>query len=247
MARGLGIDPARVGAAAAVAAPPRSPIHAGLKPTSAGALVKYTLIAVVGGLSAVSANSEAEPAAAPLELRQPQQLAPEAVSSAPLELRAPVVDSRPTQPARTSPEPRVWARRVESARGSLARDRAASAPPPAAHVPSPSQGVIDPLLLEVQQLDRVRAALGAGRSLAALGELDAYDARFPRGELTLEAAVLRVRALTRAGRFAIAARLARSALELPGSERYRSELGRRVDGEDDVDKLGSASTLKEPR
>jgi hypothetical protein len=104
------------------------------------------------------------------------------------------------------------------------------------------------LLAEVKQLDRVRSALDSAKVQAALGELDAYDARFPRGVLALEAVVLRVRALARAGQFAVAARVARHALTLSGSERYRSELVRLVGDEvTSVDKVQRARTLEAPR
>jgi len=109
--------------------------------------------------------------------------------------------------------------------------------------------LVDPLMLEVRELDRVRAALGSGRTLEALRTLDTYETKFPHGALRLEAAVLRVRTLERAGRFAHAARLARAALELPGSERYRPELTRVAGGSENtpLDKDEQRSTLKGSR
>lgn len=49
----------------------------------------------------------------------------------------------------------------------------------------------DQLKLEVQQLDRVRAALGTGDRERALQLLDGYERRFPNGTLAPEAAKLR--------------------------------------------------------
>jgi hypothetical protein len=55
--------------------------------------------------------------------------------------------------------------------------------------PLPTKG--DQLKQEVQQLDRVRAALGNGDRARALELLDAYDRRFPSGTLAPEATKLR--------------------------------------------------------
>lgn len=55
--------------------------------------------------------------------------------------------------------------------------------------PLPAKG--DQLKQEVQQLDRVRAALGNGDRARALELLDAYDRRFPSGTLAPEATKLR--------------------------------------------------------
>lgn len=53
---------------------------------------------------------------------------------------------------------------------------------------------------EVAALDQVRGALSAGNARGALARLDAYDQRYPRGTLSPEATVLRVRALVQIGR-----------------------------------------------
>jgi hypothetical protein len=81
------------------------------------------------------------------------------------------------------------------------------------------------LIAEVRQLDRVRSALPASPD-AALRLLDEYATAFPDGKLTLEAQVLRVRALSEGGAAAAAAKLARRTLAEPGSERYRGTLER---------------------
>ena len=80
------------------------------------------------------------------------------------------------------------------------------------------------LMEEVKRLDAVRAALRRSEPQGALGALDRYDTDFARGELALEAAVLRVQALRDSGAIAAATRLARRTLAEPGSERYRAKL-----------------------
>jgi outer membrane protein assembly factor BamD (BamD/ComL family) len=52
---------------------------------------------------------------------------------------------------------------------------------------------------ETKALDRVREHLAAGRPAQALGEIERYRARWPRGALAAEAALLRVDALLRSG------------------------------------------------
>lgn len=243
----LGIDLARIEASAALHPAPAQDavriIQAALEPARAGALVKCTLIAVIGGLFAANATSEVEVIGASMAMAEVHaaEVAPPVLLEA-----APAAMPNESTAAENTPKP---------AAANLARPQGPRArkPVPAASVAA-SDGVdgdtsaADPLLLEVSHLDRVRAALGSGRTLEALRVLDAYETRFPRGALQLEAAVLRVRTLERAGRFAHAARLARAALELPGSKRYRAELTR-VGGSEGTrrDKGVSNSTLREPR
>jgi TolA-binding protein len=59
--------------------------------------------------------------------------------------------------------------------------------------------VASALPVELATLDRARGAMGAGELTRALAILDAYAARFPRGAMAPEAAVLRVEALVKAG------------------------------------------------
>lgn len=61
---------------------------------------------------------------------------------------------------------------------------------------------------ELVLLEQARAALHSGSSNAALQVLSRYGERYPRGNLRLEAEVLRVEALASAGRTSEAARLA---------------------------------------
>jgi hypothetical protein len=244
----LGIDLARIEASAALMRPAPAVDAVSLAktgPASTGALVKCTLIAVIGGLSAVSATSQVEAVSTPLvlEVQIAQVTAPPAHPAAMIEAA--------TVPNLTAFEQTTMlAEAAPRSRASLARTRT----PTAALKVDTENGVdaqssaTDPLLLEVARLDRARAALGSGRTLEALRALDEYAASFPRGALQLEATLLRVRALERAGRFAHAAQLARRALDLPGSERYRAELNRATGREgEQLDKVVPASTLEEAR
>lgn len=242
----LGIDLARIDASAALvrstpASESASLAKAGLEPASAAALVKCTLIAVIGGLSAVSTTSQVEAVSAPImtEVRT--------AASVPAPAPTAVMSERTTAPqAATSDESVRPGEPLAPTLVRRARKPAAAAKVEPAGVHS--ENATDPLLLEVEQLDRVRAALGTGRTVDALHAIDEYEARFPRGALRLEASVLRIRTLERAGRFANAARLARSVLELSGSERYRSELVRVANGEGTRgDKGERGSTLEESR
>jgi TolA-binding protein len=69
-----------------------------------------------------------------------------------------------------------------------------------------------PLTLELAILDRARAALASGDATRALSALDEHAARFPRGTLSAEAAVLRIEAVARTGDTDTARRLAHAFL-----------------------------------
>jgi hypothetical protein len=80
------------------------------------------------------------------------------------------------------------------------------------------------LLAEVRLLDEAREALAAGQATLALATLSRYADQFSGGTLSLDAAVLEVRALARAGQRTAAHRLALRTLSRSDSARYRSEL-----------------------
>jgi hypothetical protein len=173
-------------------------------------------IAIGVGLRASDAPSPAGPPAAPsaaavTSVPEPSLVvanaAPEATVAA-----APAAADVASAPARTeAPARAARTRRAPSARGQRA-----------AEVASPDAE--SRLLDEVRLLDEARGALAAERPRAALATLARYAAEFPRGTLTLDAAVLEIRALVRADAAAQAQRLAREALSRPDSARYRSEL-----------------------
>jgi hypothetical protein len=79
-------------------------------------------------------------------------------------------------------------------------------------------------LQEVQSLDRARAALRQGRPALASQHLARHVARFPSGELQLEADVLRVEAWHASGNQSRARSLAQQLLKRPLAERYRQRL-----------------------
>ncbi|MDI1451324.1 hypothetical protein [Polyangium sp. 6x1] len=99
---------------------------------------------------------------------------------------------------------------------------------PAAPAPAASADRAARLAAELQALRIAREALASGDGPRALGALDDYAARFPRGHLALEAEVLRIEALSRAGD-ASAADRARRFLEAhpqsPYAERLRPLAG----------------------
>ncbi len=124
--------------------------------------------------------------------------------------------------------------RVEGPRGQPQTSGATqgSLPAPAtAPLATTEQGASSALSFsaELRSLDEARAAIAAKEPARALGILDGYTARFPRGAMAPEAAVLRIEALANAGDHAAAERVAEVFLrENPGSPyapRVRSLLG----------------------
>jgi hypothetical protein len=111
-------------------------------------------------------------------------------------LAAPVASSNQGLPAATTERPAE-----PPAPSALPSATAKSKPVLAAPVPST-------LEQELALLERARAQLSSGDSAAALSELDRYAGQ-RGGRLVAEATLLRLQALTRAGRAAEASRLAR--------------------------------------
>jgi TolA-binding protein len=110
--------------------------------------------------------------------------------------------------------------------------QAATAEPPApdtSSVPRPAKTDAKPgvaLAAELGALDAVRSALAQGDPGGALSLLDAYAKDYPRGRLELEAEVLRIDALARAGQTDLAKKRAETFLK-----RYpKSVLASRVRG-----------------
>lgn len=112
----------------------------------------------------------------------------------------------------TTPEP-------TEARGALPKPPtpAAARPGTAWQVPSraaeshPAAG--STLHPELAVLDRARSALAARDTAAALTILDAYDVRFPDGEMSPEATVLRIETLRKMGNMEAASRTAKRFLD----------------------------------
>jgi outer membrane protein assembly factor BamD (BamD/ComL family) len=78
-------------------------------------------------------------------------------------------------------------------------------------------------------IDAARSSLRAGKPLAALSQLQAYDLRFPRGSLSGEAQILRIESLAAAGQRRQAKALADAYLsahpQSPYAQRLRSVVG----------------------
>jgi hypothetical protein len=83
----------------------------------------------------------------------------------------------------------------------------ASASPSPSASPAPSVSSESALASELAAIDLARRTLASGDPRRALGLLDDYAVRFPRGVLSAEATVLRIEALLRAGDRAAAQRL----------------------------------------
>jgi hypothetical protein len=94
----------------------------------------------------------------------------------------------------------------------------------ARHQLRPGQPHRGNLLEEARRLDAVRSAVGVQDGPAARRELADYRARFPRGELALEADVLEADVLLFAGEPERARALANAALARPDAGRYRQRL-----------------------
>jgi hypothetical protein len=77
---------------------------------------------------------------------------------------------------------------------------------------------------EVAQLDSARQALAAGQPVSALHELDLYRGQWPRGALTVESIVLRVKALLAAGHRQAAEREALPVLTAAPQSRHAQRL-----------------------
>jgi hypothetical protein len=217
-------------AAAAVGAAPR--LTARL--ASVG---KYTLIGLVAGLGSLRAG-------------------PVATQEATGEARAPLADTpahdtqgRSSAAPSTPPEhdPLELSPKALLSAPSVTLPGQRSVKPHSKSKQQPQRRAESPLMSEVKQLDAARGALHASAPEAALRRLDEYDARFPEGELALEATVLRVHALSGSGRHAAALRLARHALSQPGSERYRAELQGISSGQRQAGAIGSPRDIEGAR
>jgi RNA polymerase sigma-70 factor (ECF subfamily) len=156
---------------------------------AAGRAKAWALVAAVGLAAVVvgpplrrAAFTSQHVAPAPVPRRAADKLA-ETVPVAPAPVTAPA-PATPTAPA---------------AAITLA-DPAPAASSQARAVRTPTSA--DALRLELQQLDKARALVAAGRGSAALSVLDDYARAAPRGALRLEAEALRIDALAQSGRSA---------------------------------------------
>ena len=185
---------------------------------------KSLLVGLVGGAIAIGVGLRADDAPSPAGRSTPSatpaadvpelsSVVPSPAPEATVAVRPAAEDVAPAPSPAATPTRAARPRRAASARGQRS---------PTAEVASPDAR--SRLLAEVRVLDEARDALAAEQPRAALAALARYAAEFPRGTLTLDAAVLEIRALVRAGAAARAQRLAGQTLSRPDSARYRSEL-----------------------
>jgi hypothetical protein len=80
------------------------------------------------------------------------------------------------------------------------------------------------LSAELVVLDQARRAMSAGEPQHAVAVLDAYQSRFPRGEMATEATVLRVEALVNAGERSAARRVADAFMATDSGSPYASRI-----------------------
>jgi hypothetical protein len=115
---------------------------------------------------------------------------------------AQVVAPAPARPV-TSPEALKPANPVEAVPEQGSAEPAVQSPA-VTNTPAPvlrsNPGSSDALSAELARLDGARKKLAAGQPTGAIEALDAYGREFPRGSLRLEASVLRIEALAKAGR-----------------------------------------------
>jgi hypothetical protein len=90
--------------------------------------------------------------------------------------------------------------------------------------PAVSPGGDRSLGAELRALERSQRALALGRGAEAQQALDEYEARFPRGELGMEAELLQIDVLVARGEQQQARALARALSLRPASARYRARL-----------------------
>jgi hypothetical protein len=175
-----------------------------------GRLSRWGLVGGLGGLAMVVWMLGRAPAGVAPELSAPTG----PVAIAPAEV-APVAVAQPTPPAVASPggvAPVLEAKPSGRTRGAARRQLRSV---------QPHRGN---LLEEARRLDAVRSALGVQDGPAARRELADYRARFPHGELALEADVLEADVLLSAGEPERARALANAALARPDAGRYRQRL-----------------------
>jgi hypothetical protein len=158
------------------------------------AILKWLGIAGVTGTAAL---------AGAIMLGEPREHAPSSRRS---------IETTMTASAPPSPATATTAAAVNPAPTASTVAAAPSTPAaPVAPPPKPvASGPVSTTATEVVALDETRQALTEGAPARALSILDRYAARFPRGAMAQEAAVLRIEALVRAGDVASARRAAAS-------------------------------------
>lgn len=188
--------------------------------SSAGALLKWIAVGVIGGVVTVGAVTLVQPSTSGPDgggSRVPGA-APQASPAAKgLAARAQAEQSKPIETAAPLPAP-------DPPGEEAAAPRPAASAAPASPRPAPTS-----LTGEIASLDAAREALAAGDASRALRALDEHDRKFPGGMLGPEATVLRIEALALRGDRASAARLGNAFLDAhprsPHANRVRTLIG----------------------
>jgi TolA-binding protein len=139
--------------------------------------------------------------------------------------RAAEASHAPSIESPQAPSPAAPPAQTARAPGYTSRKSTGPAPRPAASADLDSSSAPS-LAAELSSIETARAAVREGRARDAIGVLDEYQARFPRGAFEEEAAVLRIEALALGGETARASRVAHTFLETHPRSPYRSRVQR---------------------
>jgi hypothetical protein len=201
--------------------------------------VRWSVCGLVGAAAAAigaqrwsSEPAPTEAESAPVEVSAPAPAAPVLATPAALQAREAALlppehtSPLPTVPLQSMPVPAVSVTKGGAAGYASARATAMRAVPRGASPPAPAAGSSQEhgLRAEVRAVEAIQQALRAGRASDAERGLDDYSRRFPRGELAIEAELLRIDLeLSRGDRVSASAR-ARALIALPSAGRYRERL-----------------------
>jgi hypothetical protein len=203
---------------------PASPVTPAARVKWAGVSARAARWSVVGMVGAAAAAMGAQQwlgetsatgsAAAGIEESAPVAVAPVPPPPAP----SPVRDAVLPPPDISPPAPSTKASARGQARASSAALRRAS--PPAAG----DSGVEHGLRAELRAVEAIQQALRAGRAGDAERRLDDYSRRFPRGELAIEAELLRIDLDVARGDHVRARERTQALIARPAAARYRERL-----------------------
>jgi hypothetical protein len=204
MEQGLGLVPAATagalataGAAATAASTAASAsavtsksVLAVLGSAAAGGLAIWGVVALSSPAPVIPSQSHARSVAVEVALPKAKAVPPRA-SAEPDRAQGSSAALPVPAHAEVADLPLVDAEEGEASDSALRRSRSRATNDASRVNPGPPLVKGDRLKQEVQQLDRVRAALGNGDRARALELLDGYDRKFPSGTLAPEAAKLR--------------------------------------------------------
>lgn len=209
-----------------------------------GGLLGMSLFGAVVAHQWSAGPAGSEPASSPLAADVPRFVFP-AVEALPVPARPPLEPGFAevsSPPAAVAPSHR-------------ASDAKSDPPPRRARRRASATAPHDGLLEEVRALEAVQASLTARRAGEASRELERYHRRFPQGELALEAEVLGIDLMMARGERRRAAERARTLLEQPAADRYRTRLRALLEAAVTVDRptspangsIGGGAHIREPR